>query len=135
MDNLKPCPFCGGSFEVTHATETIDEICIKGVCKTCGMEFGYTQNFAWSNAGRIKLAESFEHLWNRRCTDKEHLESGTYEAAPVVHGRWVNEVELHPELYGWVPLDSVVCSVCNRANGMEKPYCPNCGARMVLEGE
>lgn len=27
------------------------------------------------------------------------------DAVEVVHGRWIDEVELHPELYGWVPIN------------------------------
>lgn len=54
----------------------------------------------------------------------------TVDAVEVKHGRWINEVELRPELYGWVPLNSVVCSICKNSNELEKPYCPNCGARM-----
>ncbi len=48
----------------------------------------------------------------------------------TVHGRWVNEVESYPERYGWVPITSVVCSICEKSNGKKKPYCPNCGAKM-----
>lgn len=56
----------------------------------------------------------------------------TIEAEPVKRGRWINEVELRPELYGWVPLNSVVCSACNKSNSRETSYCPNCGAKMDL---
>lgn len=49
------------------------------------------------------------------------------------YGRWIDEVELRPELYGWVPLNSVVCSLCNKSNGRETLFCPNCGAKMDLE--
>jgi len=47
----------------------------------------------------------------------------------VKHGRWINEVEL---LYGWIPMNSVVCSACHEANGLGTAYCPNCGAQMDL---
>ena len=58
------------------------------------------------------------------------LKSACVEARPVEHGQWINEVELHPELYGWVPLSNVVCSVCNQSSGAETPYCPKCGNPM-----
>ena len=50
-----------------------------------------------------------------------------------VYGKWINEVEKHPDLYGWVPLDSVVCSICNMSNNIKTDYCPHCGAIMLLE--
>lgn len=52
------------------------------------------------------------------------------DVAPVRHGRWIDEVEKHPELYGWVPLDSVVCSICDISNNRKTKFCPNCGAKM-----
>lgn len=42
----------------------------------------------------------------------------TVDAVEVVHGRWVDCSN------GWM------CSVCERDNTYDKPYCPNCGARM-----
>ena len=52
------------------------------------------------------------------------------EIAPVVRGSWLNEVERHPERYGWVSLDNVVCSVCDKSSNRKTAYCSNCGARM-----
>lgn len=52
------------------------------------------------------------------------------DAVEVVHARWVNEVEMFPERLGWVKLSSIVCSNCKESNEKEKPYCPNCGAKM-----
>ena len=49
------------------------------------------------------------------------------------HGQWEPAIDKHPELYGWVPLSDVVCSVCDLSNGKETTYCPNCGAKMDLE--
>ena len=48
----------------------------------------------------------------------------------MTHGKWLNAVEVHPELYGWVPLDNVVCSVCDKLSEHKTPYCPKCGAKM-----
>ena len=59
----------------------------------------------------------------------------TIEAKPLRYGRWELEIEKRPDLYGWVPLNSVVCSLCNKSNETKKPYCPNCGAKMDLKGE
>lgn len=48
------------------------------------------------------------------------------EAEPVKHGRWVHDIN---NLYG--------CSECLERETMShkkiKNYCPNCGAKMVLE--
>ena len=66
MAELKPCPFCGGPLQRTVLTQTIDRIHTEGFCEVCRMHFEYDQHFAFSNAARITLDESFEHLWNRR---------------------------------------------------------------------
>ena len=68
-------------------------------------------------------------------TAKKFVRSGLYripaaDVAPVVHGRWIADG------------DFVICSQCeaeiNQKNslGMDnsKKYCPNCGAKMDLEG-
>ena len=53
-----------------------------------------------------------------------------YEVAEVRHGKWENEVEKYPEMYGYIPLSQVVCSVCDRAQEKKTSYCSNCGAKM-----
>ena len=55
--------------------------------------------------------------------------------AEVKHGEWLDEVEMRPELYGWIPLNNVVCSICNQSNSRETNYCPHCGAKMDGETE
>ena len=56
-------------------------------------------------------------------------DSPTIEAEPVKHGRWGTNSD-RP--------DSLICSVCNCGFDMWKHdphnYCPNCGAKMDLEG-
>ena len=47
----------------------------------------------------------------------------TIDAAPIRHGRWIDCSN------GWM------CSECNMDNTYDKPYCPNCGAKMDLEDE
>lgn len=54
---------------------------------------------------------------------------------PRPKGKWENEVEKRSELYGYVPLNSVVCSVCGKSNDKPKPFCPNCGAEMETQNE
>lgn len=55
----------------------------------------------------------------------------TADVAPVVHGRWVVRFD------GPYKRRRCYCSHCGKHNGVggiaqnqEKPYCPNCGAKM-----
>lgn len=56
-------------------------------------------------------------------TYKEILDAPAVDAVPVVHGRWIHDVN---NLYG--------CSECMERETMSpkklKNYCPNCGADM-----
>lgn len=45
------------------------------------------------------------------------------DVEPVRHGRWIDCSN------GWM------CSECEQDNTYDKPYCPNCGAKMDLKGE
>ena len=45
------------------------------------------------------------------------------DAAPVVHGRWMNI----PDKPEW---DQKMCSVCGDYFCCQANYCPNCGAKM-----
>lgn len=47
--------------------------------------------------------------------------------------KWLNEVDVFPERYGWVPLSSVICSECKISNTFKTNYCPNCGCKMSKE--
>lgn len=55
------------------------------------------------------------------------------DVVPVRHGRWINaypDIEPNPMfMYG-------ICSECGFEQGISKylNYCPNCGAKMDLEG-
>lgn len=58
------------------------------------------------------------------------------DVAPVVHGRWVVRFD------GPYKRRRCYCSHCGKHNGVggiaqnqEKPYCPNCGARMDGDAE
>ena len=42
----------------------------------------------------------------------------TIDAEPIRHGRWIDCSN------GWM------CSECEQDNTYDKPYCPNCGAKM-----
>lgn len=77
------------------------------------------------------MSEGFEsdHLWelSRNCFINDAIkhiqEQPTIEAEPVVHGRWIHDIN---NLYG--------CSECMERENMShkrlKPYCSNCGSKM-----
>lgn len=51
------------------------------------------------------------------------------DAAPVVHGHWVEKELFIP----WCDDDVDIiyeCSCCRTESGGTSPYCPNCGAKM-----
>lgn len=52
------------------------------------------------------------------------------DVEPVVHARWISERE--KDTFGY--LYHLKCSACDRRNTNKTPYCPNCGAKMDLEG-
>lgn len=50
-------------------------------------------------------------------------EQRTVDAAPLVHGRWLDEK------HGFMYYDAA-CSVCGARNDRASNYCPHCGAKM-----
>lgn len=61
----------------------------------------------------------------------------TVDAQPVVHGRWLPDMELFDEdeavgIPGGLYQTGWKCSVCGRTEPEKEPYC-NCGAKMDLE--
>ena len=53
----------------------------------------------------------------------------TVDAAPVMHGRWIDETF---EPWGLVH-HPYKCNLCGDHAEFASPYCPNCGARMDEE--
>lgn len=51
----------------------------------------------------------------------------TVDAAPVVHGRWIEIRNGKGELDGWIH------TRCGRSTFEASPYCPKCGAKMEWE--
>ena len=53
------------------------------------------------------------------------------DVAPVRHGRWIEHKHFHHDHY----IDSTYeCSECKAEEPLTSDYCPNCGAKMNLEG-
>ena len=62
---------------------------------------------------------------------KAVIEQPTADVAPIVHGEWIFK---NDGAYG---SKRAYCSACGKRSGIggiksnqEKPYCPNCGAKM-----
>ena len=83
----------------------------------------------WNHrASPVSWADAYEQF----AEDVEALPSA--DVAPVRHGRWVNEQMI---VGGFAETWACDCSVCGRTQRepLWKPnYCPNCGAKMDLEG-
>ena len=79
MEELKPCPFCGGNPKIRFAGEELKFVCIE--CITCGSKtrsFPVEENVLTDYAYlRNKLSleivndliDRVTKLWNRRATD------------------------------------------------------------------
>lgn len=97
---------------------------------------------------RLIDAEELERLFNaqieRGATDAFDAfddalqDATTVDAVPVVHGRWGQTDD------DWYGLTTFQCSACGEEYCFEYAedlstlnynYCPNCGAKMDLEGE
>lgn len=59
--------------------------------------------------------------------DSVLFEFPTVDAEPVRHGEWEVVDAEEPRRYG--------CSECKRLSWYMENYCPNCGCRMLKEGE
>lgn len=59
----------------------------------------------------------------------QHINDATAVEA-VVHGRWVEKVDMVESYLSDCTEVFYECSVCESANIGESPYCPNCGAKM-----
>ena len=56
------------------------------------------------------------------------------DVAPVRHGLWEARAIPRSDPDGdWIALE-YHCSLCNRLEYRKENYCPNCGAKMDLEG-
>lgn len=108
MNELKPCPFCGGRAAVAqNASVFLD---YRVYCKRCGAE-----------TGMYTTAIKAVRCWNTR-------EERTCRAIP--NREWVEKPECG--------VDCHTCSECGKvlfydANEDCPRYCPNCGAKVVEE--
>lgn len=54
----------------------------------------------------------------------------TVDAAPVVHGRWIERKEHFYFQNGCKEWINFYCSECDAPNNSPTDYCPNCGVKM-----
>ena len=86
-------------------------------------------------ANEKRLIDANALNWGRCPTDgklaKAWLdEAPTVDAVEVVHGRWIEKVDMVESYLADCTEVFYECSVCECANIGESPYCPNCGAKM-----
>lgn len=79
-------------------------------------------------AGKAPTRSAYESVWKSARVLKSIPAA---DVAPVVHGHWVVRFD------GPYKRRRCYCSHCGKHNGVggiaqnqEKPYCPNCGAKM-----
>ncbi len=98
-----------------------------GSCTTC--EFGERYGCVGDVKCRI-LREYFmgntEPPYKERPDECPLEELPAADVAPVVHARWEDAHK---------GLSSCKCSICGAVFVDETSYCPNCGAKMDLEGD
>ena len=80
----------------------------------------------WNHrASPVSWADAYEQF----AEDIEEIQ--TADVAPIRHGRWIEHKHFHHDHY----IDSTYeCSECKVEEPLTSDYCPNCGAKMDLEG-
>lgn len=66
------------------------------------------------------------HVWARAISLLHDVP--TADVAPVIHGEWEPIINAYRKLEGWI------CKCCGTETKRKSNYCPNCGAKMDLEG-
>lgn len=59
----------------------------------------------------------------------------TVDAVEVVHGKWIEKIDMVESYLADSTEVFYECSVCECANIGESPYCSNCGAKMDMGEE
>lgn len=90
----------------------------------------------------LKLLESAQAWgWSMNTLYDEIQALPVEDVAPVVHGRWGGWTT--PAFYGMDDFGDPIyrdatfyrCSKCDRKSVIKEKYCPNCGAKMILEDD
>ena len=108
---LKPCPFCGGRGRIMRAGNNAYVV----RCKECGTQ----------------TPRSFIKDWHRNKYIAQGNDAGAWnhrvDAQAIKHGKW--KFAFMDAIYE----ETYCCSVCGEIGYPEANYCPNCGAKMILE--
>lgn len=79
-----------------------------------------------------------EYFWGgtKSVEERNDLDVKPIDAVPVRHGRWVTTLYTTTSKRGRIISNAkFCCSECGYSNGRKQSnYCPNCGAKMDLEG-
>ena len=133
MNELKPCPFCGGTkLKIDRKSRLagwngldmrVEMHTYSVRCNTChargGAVGGRVMNERFTRCAQLPdwattdnaLEEKAIEAWNRR--------------GDVVHGRWVTHYRS-----GTPVAEGYVSTCCDMWNNRKSDYCPNCGAKM-----
>lgn len=107
MQELKPCPFCGGD-----ADEYEGDYGNGIYCMMCGAMVGEPIHLEYRTTKRVSIDEAID-AWNTRAERTCRREK---------HG---TKMDGSPKLR---------CSLCGYGIGDKRwSYCPNCGAKVVSE--
>ena len=109
MEELKPCPFCGGEAQIVSKPYE-PKFCVGCDDDTC---LGFS-GLGWLYDSGQEAAAA----WNRRAERTCRIEEECDE----------EETDL-----GTVEVLTYWCSVCFGQMSPDGNYCPNCGARVVEE--
>lgn len=128
MNDLKPCPFCGGKVSLVLCDdegnlhdESYREHPYSGL--------GFMLHHAHEENPECPIA-SYEcdggilggvHIYD---TEEQAAEAWN-KRAEVVHGRWVTHYRS-----GTPVAEGYVSTCCDMWNNRKSDYCPNCGAKM-----
>ena len=133
MNDLKPCPFCGGTkLKIDRKSRLagwngldmrVEMHTYSVRCNTChargGAVGGRVMNERFTRCAQLPdwattdkaLEEKAIEAWNKR--------------AEEVHGRWMEHYRS-----GVTVAEGGVSSCCDMWNDRRSNYCPNCGAKM-----
>ena len=128
MNDLKPCPFCGGKVSLVLCDdegnlhdESYREHPYSGL--------GFMLHHAHEENPECPIASSEcdggilggVHIYD---TEEQAAEAWN-KRAEVVHGRWVTHYRS-----GTPVAEGYVSTCCDMWNNRKSDYCPNCGAKM-----
>lgn len=118
--------------------------CIKPTYATCPMANTEPDASGWGQVNEKRLIyadvlmeaaydsdeKQGNDVWHTGDIEYLVMAQPTVDAVEVVHGRWVEKVDMVESYLSGCTEVFYECSVCASGNIGESPYCPNCGAKM-----